>query len=393
MGLAAAFCLIFGSCLSASIQEKKSGLSISVTSDWRKVEVAGLIENRLSQLKKIGLKRKKWQTFFSVYVGDEGSFESNPAMLGTYKVEDGKISFIPRFYFEPEIAYTIVVKPALLGKLLDIEFPDSIRMIHSFSFASDKAISKPVVSRVYPTGDKLPANLLRFYIYFSESMNEKNTFDFIKILDSKNQEVTDAFVDIKNGLWDSESRRLTVILHPGRIKRGVGLNLTMGETFTESKKYKLLIKKELHSSFGHSLPDDFVKEFEILEHDRVSPNYKNWQLITPGADTTEPLQLTLDKPLDHALLMRFIEVRDSADVRIIGTISLSNNEMAWVFTPEKTWNHGSYKLVVNPALEDLAGNRMDHPFDVNTTKYSVDESGTQITIKFKIAKSVPTQLN
>ena len=59
--------------------------------------------------------------------------------------------------------------------------------------------------------------------------------------------------------------------------------------------------------------------------------------------------------------MRLMEVKGVA-----GTAAVARNETQWRFTPNQPWRTGDYTLTVDNALEDLAGNRIGRPFDVDT---------------------------
>jgi hypothetical protein len=50
---------------------------------------------------------------------------------------------------------------------------------------------------------------------------------------------------------------------------------------------------------------------------------------------------------------------------ISGQTTLSNNERQWSFVPAKPWSPGAYHIVVQAILEDLAGNNVGKPFEVD----------------------------
>jgi len=43
----------------------------------------------------------------------------------------------------------------------------------------------------------------------------------------------------------------------------------------------------------------------------------------------------------------------------------SDEETLWQFTPDRPWHAGKYKLVIDTRLEDLAGNSIARPFEVD----------------------------
>ena len=52
-------------------------------------------------------------------------------------------------------------------------------------------------------------------------------------------------------------------------------------------------------------------------------------------------------------------------MKTAGTIELGDKERLWRFLPAKPWKSGKYRLAVDMALEDLAGNRVGRPFEVD----------------------------
>jgi hypothetical protein len=50
---------------------------------------------------------------------------------------------------------------------------------------------------------------------------------------------------------------------------------------------------------------------------------------------------------------------------IAGQATLEDHERRWKFTPDKAWPRGAYQLVIQTTLEDLAGNNIGKPFEVD----------------------------
>ncbi len=86
-----------------------------------------------------------------------------------------------------------------------------------------------------------------------------------------------------------------------------------------------------------------------------------WRIASPREGTTEPLVVTFPRPLDYALLQRTVKVAGVA-----GKIAVARDETEWRFTPDTPWIAGAHELIVETTLEDLAGNRVGRPFDVDT---------------------------
>ena len=70
-----------------------------------------------------------------------------------------------------------------------------------------------------------------------------------------------AFVEIEHGLWDPRQTRLTVLLHPGRIKRGVAPGERLGPPLRAGRSYRLVVDASMPDAAGRPLGRAFEKRF------------------------------------------------------------------------------------------------------------------------------------
>ena len=82
----------------------------------------------------------------------------------------------------------------------------------------------------------------------------------------------------------------------------------------------------------------------------VSPQPR-WRLVT--ASLSLGLVVDFPEPLDRAVLVRALGVEKS------------RQETRWSFTPARPWRSGTHFLVALAILEDLAGNQIGKPFEVD----------------------------
>ena len=66
----------------------------------------------------------------------------------------------------------------------------------------------------------MPRNLLRCYVEFSAPMREAGA-THVRLLDADGAPLVGALLATEYELWDPDRRRLTVLLDPARIKRGL----------------------------------------------------------------------------------------------------------------------------------------------------------------------------
>jgi hypothetical protein len=77
----------------------------------------------------------------------------------------------------------------------------------------------------------------------------------------------------------------------------------------------------------------------------------------------EPLTVAFDRSLDHGLLARRLHVAGPDGRPIRGRAEAGPEERSWQLTPSDPWLGGIHHLVVDPILEDVAGNSVSRVFD------------------------------
>ena len=86
------------------------------------------------------------------------------------------------------------------------------------------------------------------------------------------------------------------------------------------------------------------------------------------AGTTRPLTVRFDEPLDRALVERWVNVFDAAGQCVAGKMTIGDRESTWSFVPSRAWTMEAYQVVVDPRIEDLAGNTPAFLFDAEMPK-------------------------
>src|SRR6185295_11656461 len=145
--------------------------------------------------------------------------------------------------------------------------------------------------------------------------------------------------------------RLTLLIDPGRIKRGVKPLLDVGPVFEAGKNYALTVATTCRDAAGRPLRMAFEKKFRVVAADRTPPDPARWVVTPPAAGTRDALVVAFDEPMDQALALRLIRV-DGVE----GEAALGENEQRWTFVPAQPWRRGSHGITVATTIEDLAGN-------------------------------------
>ena len=330
------------------------------------VEVVGLPQFALEQLQRAAWPASEWQKLFAVYAADDSNVsEANlPPMLGTYVVGSDLIRFQPKFPLERGVTYQAIFRPANLPDNAGNN-PPATNLISKFHLPFPHNTPTTVITHVYPTSDVLPSNLLKFYIYFSAPMSRGRIYDHIRLDDDTGKAVEQPFLEIDEELWNPEMTRLTLLLDPGRIKRGVLPLEQIGPALYENKSYSLVIDRDWQDAQGNALKEGHHKSFKTSPPDREAIDTSSWKITVPPAGSLAPLRILFPKPLDQALALRMIQVADSSGQIVAGQASLAGNEQQWKFTPSKAWTRGSCRIVIQTSIEDLAGNNIGKPFEVD----------------------------
>ncbi|HWC76092.1 MAG TPA: Ig-like domain-containing protein [Blastocatellia bacterium] len=355
-------------------------------SDARKaaVEVSGLSSSVVSRIEGGNWQLADWQQLLPVYTGRIEAGESQlppqvPPMLGSYSVQSGALRFESQFPLEPGLTYTAVFRPERLPQ----EGGSTQHLTASYTAPASASTPTTVVSQIYPTADSLPENLLKFYVHFSAPMSRGNIYEHIKLRESTGREIELPFLEVDEELWDPAMTRLTLFIDPGRIKRGVRPLEDIGPALENGKSYSLEISKYWLDGKGSPLREAFQKRFNAAPPDRDPPDPARWKVQAPAA-STEALQVTFDEPMDHALALR-IRVTGNTGQFVEGNAELSNNERLWTFTPSAPWRIGSHNIVIEPTIEDLAGNNPGKPFDVDVSKAPARRiSTTPLKLTFQV---------
>jgi len=90
------------------------------------------------------------------------------------------------------------------------------------------------------------------------------------------------------------------------------------------------------------------------------------------------------EPVDHGLAMHAIAVRNAEGRSVPGEVAIDQEERRWRFTPTEIWQPGMHALVIDTALEDLAGNRVGRLFDVDTKTQASAALAATVTRTFVV---------
>jgi hypothetical protein len=325
------------------VAPRDNGTSIEVTATLPAKLADKLPAGKLSQED-----GQNWLRLHLVNNGKEG-----PAIFGSYQRKGNQLLFVPTYPLQPDYLYRVRFAP-----------PDAPPVTVDYKVPPRPPRPPAEIVKLLPTDDVLPANHLRFYIYFSQPMRGgSEIFEQIRLLDADGKEVSDPW--LHDELWNDDSTMLILYIHPGRIKWGVLLRLLMGPVLEPDRQYTLVISGDLMDGDGRKLGKEFRKKFSTTAEDRKRIELTSWKVKAPKAGTTNPVTIDFPKAIDHLGLERFLTVTDAKGNKVAGKVEVTRGERSWRFHPAQAWTAQEYAISVDERLEDVAGNTPAQPFDVD----------------------------
>ncbi|HYY30805.1 MAG TPA: hypothetical protein VE860_22905 [Chthoniobacterales bacterium] len=300
------------------------------------------------------------QSIFRVTVIRAGApiIDKLPDVFGRYQVMEDGVRFVPHFPFEGGLSYLASFDPRPLGRP---ELSDVLTL--EFSLPGEQSALGTVVKHIFPSSDYLPENLLRFYLCFSNSMQRGRVEAEISLLGPDGELAPDVLYHAPVELWDRSMQYLTILLDPGRLKRGVGPYRELGPPLKPGQVYTLAVGAGMTDSSGRRLPETVYKHFRVTDAVRQPIAVEQWKILPPVTNSRQPLVLMFSRPLDWALLSHTITIASTCEQSIDGRIVIDQCERRWSLTPTSPWAAGSYHVRVASSLEDVCGNSVIAAFD------------------------------
>src|SRR6202000_561742 len=118
---------------------------------------------------------------------------------------------------------------------------DAWRELARLRVPESRVLSQTGVELIEPDVGSVPANLLRFAIGFSSDMEDGSAAGRIHLLNAAGVELPGTLLDMPPELWDRPHRSRTVLLDPGRIKRGLQPNVQAGPPLGEGDSITLVV--------------------------------------------------------------------------------------------------------------------------------------------------------
>ena len=363
--------------LDALSRARRLNLAWADRAGWGCLRIAGWGAAELSELAVLdsGEIGRRLRVLPSELVGSIGDLEALQPVAGCFEIDGEAVYFAPRFPFREGTRYSLLVdavdERATGG-------PPGVWTIERPSAAGSPTTR---VLAIYPSVEVLPVNHLRLYVHFSAPMSEGWAARAVHLRRADNSEpLAGAFLEGPE-LWDGERRRLTLLLDPGRIKRGLVPNQESGYPLIEGVPVVVRIDAAFRDAEGWPMAAIAERRYEVGPAVRTRVDPARWRCEGPAAGSTDALRVQFERPLDHGLIECCLRVLDAAGKRLAGRTSVLPGEREWRFAPQAPWAPGRHAVIVEPRIEDLAGNSVTRVFDRDLTS-AQDALGPRSCVSF-----------
>lgn len=349
------------------------------------IEAVGLSDRALAGLTGPNVEQVDFTRRMAVIVALEQA-DRLPLVTGSYRVEGNSLRFTPRYPLQAGLTYRVMLhwhdvtdtNPSVPGHVeAEIVVPDEVEQE-----------SVAAVQQVYPSSRQLPENHLRFYLHFATAMARGDAYRHLELRDDRNEIVPEAFLELGEELWDRSGERFTLLLDPGRVKHALEPREELGPVLEAGRSYTLVVKAGWRDASGRPLASDYRRQFHVgpAVHQAINPG--DWKISEIRSGTLEPLTIRFPAPLDRALALRAITIREGDGEIIPGEATLGEGERVWRWTPTAPWRGTSFRLHVDPVLEDTAGNNLIAAFEVDPGTLPAEgrPRGTALTLPVSVSR-------
>lgn len=268
---------------------------------------------------------------------------SKVAIWGEFRTKKDTLFFKPRISFVAGIDFD----------LISINTNETLA---SFSVKESKAPLSYIKS-IFPTGDTLPQNTLKFYIKFSNPMQKGVAHRYIKLRNVTTGSIDNrAFHQMKYELWDDKGKTLTIYLDPSRTKSGLVLNRSLGLPLKLDMQYELLVSSEWKDIYGNNL-EGFVRSFSVSSsvHQILDENEIKITSVESG------IAIDFGRSINFHQLESEVQVLYNEKIQR-GNWNVSSNE-TYFFLVNEPLKAGDYTFNISSELEDISGNTFRKTFE------------------------------
>lgn len=301
---------------------------------------------------------KQLSDLFKIFMIQDNT-ESQTPLLGSYSKIEDTIFFEPQFELGERLSFSV-----------NFSYKNNtVKKLYKTKPIDNSIIQEIDVKEIYPRDNKIPKNILTFYVEFPVPMIEdESVYRQVNLLDENKKIIPHVWYN--KARWISD-KVMMLMIHPGRIKKGISEYNNLGEIFTVGKKYYLEIPNNIKTVNKNSKLKSVIKEFEIISPLNTCPKVLERKLNNPKKNTFDKLKIAFDSPIDFFSAQIGISIKSyDSDIAVEGKIIPGSEDTEWYFVPAKPWTKKKYTLIFNRYVSDPSGNSLIKPFETTTIKKS-----------------------
>jgi len=275
-------------------------------------------------------------------------------VAGEYRIDKGHLQFVPY----NTLGY---------GLQFEAQYKNGNTVVSKKRFTTPP---KPApgkaaeVVKAYPLTDTIPHNALYFHIRFSKPMmNDQQAFNYVKVFDESGEERTNAWR--QKSFWLDEGKLLVLMVHPGRVKRGIDYG---GPLFDTGKRYTIRVEKDIKDADGNPIAAAYSRSYYVTSEDYNSPKVDFTEAEIPRSGSLTPLVITFSEGMDYASVWDGTSVADAAGKTLPVKVDVAGKDNTYTITPLQQWKKGKYALSLKSAVYDFAANRINRLFEIKDSK-------------------------
>lgn len=276
---------------------------------------------------------------------------NNLPVYGSYRLIGKCLTFTPLYDLGESLTYEIqyIIGRHLLSKRFTVPGQEKKTGSCEISF--------------FPSTDTIPQNILFFHARFSTPMHWDNKgFVHFNILDEKGVVIENVWR--QKSYWLDSGRLLLLMIHPGRVKSGIHY---IGPVFEVGKSYTIKIDDSMQDADNNAVQIVGSKQYFISPEDRISPKIK-YVTNAVSRNTKDPIEIHFTESMDYASTISNIKIYGAGNNYLASEVVLKNADSVVCISPGRKWKHGTYKIVLQPAVSDIAANRINRLFEITDIK-------------------------
>lgn len=231
--------------------------------------------------------------------------------------------------------------------------------------------TSPLNIETYPITDKIPQNVLQFHLVFSEPMiRVLDAYEKVEIRDSNGKVLP--YMWREKSDWNENGTHLALMVHPGRVKRGISFQGKEHSPFIPGQSYTLVLTSPLRTVSGRTTTTQVLKVFTSVSND-----YKLPKIVSKGFDSSKlGYYVQFNEAMDFGTVVNGLHLKKHGEY--LKLMPESEDDHTWIFITKNTIP--SSQMHVEEIVSDLSANRLHRLFEEKRLKKMRNRNGIELDL-------------